>query len=58
MNKLNNTLSTKEHYNAPKCEMHEIVPEGTICMPESSQEYQEGGAGNYDDATNTLGGWF
>ena len=55
MNKHNNTLSTKEHYNAPKCEMHEIVPEGTICMPES---YQEGGAGNYDDATNTLGGWF
>ena len=55
MNKHNNTLSTKELYKAPKCEMHEIVPEGTICMPDS---YQEGGAGNYDDATNTLGGWF
>ena len=55
MNKLNNTLNTKEHYNAPKCEMHEIVPEGTICMPDS---YQRGGAGDYDNATNNLGGWF
>lgn len=56
MNKLNNTLSTKEHYNAPKCEMHEIVPECIICQ--GSGEYQEGGAGDYDNATNNLGGWF
>lgn len=57
MNKLNNTLTTKEHYNAPKCETHEIVPECIICQA-SGEEYQEGGAGNYDDATNNLGGWF
>ena len=57
MNKLNNTLSTKELYDAPKCEMHEIVPECIICQA-SGEEYQEGGAGDYDNATNNLGGWF
>lgn len=58
MNKLNNTLSTKDHYNAPKCEMHEIVPECIICQA-SGEEYQEGGAGDYSRHTNDYtGGWF
>lgn len=48
MNKLNNTLSTKELYNAPKCEMHEIVPEGTICQQLSGYD---------EDDINDNGGW-
>lgn len=51
MNKLNNTLSTKEHYNAPKCETHEIVPEGMICESNPNVNPYEG------DDINNLGGW-
>lgn len=52
MNKLNNTLSTKEHYNAPKCEMHEIVPEGMICSSDPNKVEPYG-----SDDINNLGGW-
>ena len=48
MNKLNKTLSSKELYDAPKCEMHEIVPEGTICQPVSCYD---------EDDINDNGGW-
>lgn len=52
MNKLNNTLSSKELYDAPKCEMHEIVPEGMICEsnPNRVNPYE-------GDDINNLGGW-
>lgn len=55
MNKLNNTLSTKEHYNAPKCETHEIVPEGMICQSEPNRVTPYSGD-DVNDYSN--GGWF
>lgn len=55
MNKLNNTLRTKEHYNAPKCETHEIVPEGMICQ---SNGEELNTPGFFDgNSTHDNGGW-